>query len=244
MDFVDLHVGLREGKGKELNKKLRDEGLVPSIVYKKGEATVSLKIDRKNLSKALHTEAGENVIIKLHIDGAKKRKERTVIIKEVQRDPVKDHLLHVDFQEISLTEKLKVKVPIIGKGEAIGVKQDEGVLQQVLWEVEIECLPTNIPEKIEVDISNLKIGDAIYVKDIQPSEGVKILDDPEGVAFSVEHAKAVEEVIAAPTEGEIQEPEVIKEKKPEAEEAVAEETEKKPQEAKKEAKKEEKKEAR
>ena len=236
MDFVDLHVGLREGKGKELNKKLRDEGLVPSVVYKKGEDTVSLKIDRKNLSKALYTEAGENVIIKLYIDGAKKRKERTVIIKEVQRDPVKDHLLHVDFQEISLTEKLKVKVPIIAKGEAIGVKQDEGVLQQVLWEVEIECLPTDIPEKIEVDIANLKIGNVIHIKDIQPSEGVKILDNPEGVVFGVEHAKAVEEIIAAPLEGELQEPEVIKEKKPEAEEDIAEEA------AKPAEKKEEKKE--
>ena len=100
MEFVDLHVGLREGKGKELNKKLREEGLVPSVVYKKGEDTVSLKIDKKDLFKALHTDAGENVIIKLHIDDVKKRKERTVILKEVQRDPVKDRLLHVDFQAL------------------------------------------------------------------------------------------------------------------------------------------------
>ena len=241
MDFVDLNANIREGRGKELNKKLRTEGLVPSVVYKKGEDSVILKIDKKNLSKALHTEAGENVIIKLHIDDAKKKQSRTVVVKEVQRDPVKDHLLHVDFQEISLTEKLKVKVPIAGKGEAIGVKQEEGVLQQVLWEVEVECLPANIPEKIEVDISNLKIGDTIHIKDVQPPEGVEVLDDPEGVVFSVEHAKAVEEIIAAPAEGEIQEPEVIKEKKPELEEAAAEEAEK-PAAEKKEAKKEEKKE--
>lgn len=239
MEFVDLHAGLREGKGKGLNKKLREEGLVPSVVYKKGEDTVSLKIDKKDLFKALHTDAGENVIIKLHIDAAKKRKERTVIVKEVQRDPVKDRLLHVDFQEISLTETLKVKVPITGKGEAIGVKQEEGVLQQVLWEVEVECLPTNIPEKIEINISNLKIGEAIHIKAIPAPEGVKILDDPEGVVFSVEHQKKVEDVIAAPAEGEIQEPEVIKEKKPE--EAPAEEGEK-PKEAKKEEKAKEKKE--
>ncbi|MEE8317303.1 MAG: 50S ribosomal protein L25 [Candidatus Omnitrophota bacterium] len=240
MDFVDLHASLREGKGKEVNKKLRQEGLVPSIVYKKGEDTLSLKIDKKDLSKALHTEAGENVIIRLHIDAAKKKKERTVIIKEVQRDPVKDYLLHVDFQEISLSETLKVKVPIAAKGEAIGVKQDEGVLQHVLWETEIECLPTNIPEKIEVDVSNLKIGDSIHVKEIQIPEGVKILDDPEGVVFSVEHPKKVEEVIAPPAEGEVQEPEVIKEKKEKPEEAAPEEGEK-PAEEKKQEKKEEKK---
>jgi len=238
MDFVDLHASIKEGKGKEINKKLRHEGLVPAILYKKGEDSVSLKIDRKNLSKALHTEAGENVIVKLHIDGIKKKKERTVIVKDLQRDPVKDHMLHVDFQEISLTEALKVKVPITGKGEAIGVKQDEGVLQQVLWEAEIECLPTNIPEKIEIDISNLKIGETIHVKDIPFIEGVKILDDPEGVVFSVEHAKEVEEVLAAPAEGETLEPEVIKEKKEKVEEGAPEEAEKPA--AEKKEKKEEK----
>ena len=237
MDFVDLHGSLKEEKGKQFNKRLRREGLVPGIVYKKGEETLSLKIDRKNLSKALHTEAGENVIIKLHIDGARKKKERTVIIKELQRDSIRDHLLHVDFQEISLTETLRVKVPIAGKGEAIGVKQDGGVLQQVLWEIEIECLPTNIPEKVEVDILNLKIGEVVYIKDIQPPEGAKILSDPENIIFSVEHPKAVEEIIAASAEGEVQEPEVIREKKEKLEEEPDEVAEKPTEEKKKEEKK-------
>ena len=226
MDFVDLSVNIREGKGKEINKKLREEGFVPACVYKKGEDTLSLRIDKKNLAKTLNTEAGENVIIKLNIEDAKKKKERTVIIKEIQKDPVKDHLLHVDFQEISLTETLKVKVPIAGKGESIGVKQEDGVLQHVLWEAEIECLPTNIPEKIEVDISSLKIGDSINIKDIQAPEGIKILGDPEAVVFTVEHKKEVEEILAAPPEGELTEPEVIREKKEEpgedAEEGAAE----------------------
>ena len=243
MEFVELRAGLREGRGKESNKKLRGQGLVPAIVYKKGEETISLKIEQKDLLKALHTEAGENVIIKLHVDGIKKRKERTVVLKEIQKNPIKDYLLHVDFQEISLTEALKVKVPLAGKGEAIGVKQDGGVLQHVLWEAEVECLPTNIPEKIEIDISNLKIGDSIHVKDIQAPEGVKILDDPEAVAFTVEHPKKVEEVIAAPAEGEIEEPEVIKEKKEKPEEEAAEEPKAPAKEEKKEGKKEEKKEA-
>ncbi len=234
MDFVDLNVSLREGTGKESNKKLRIAGLVPGVVYKKGEPTASLNVDRKNFSKAIHTEAGENVIIKLHMDGAKKRKERTVIIKEIQKDPVKDHFLHVDFQEISLTETLKVKVPIEGKGEAIGVKQDGGVLQHVMWETEIECLPTDIPEKIEVDVANLKIGDSLHAKDLTPPAGVNILADPEAVVFSVEHPKTVEEAVAAPAEGEMTEPEVIKEKKEKEEEAPAEEPEKKPAPEKKE----------
>lgn len=238
MDFVELRANLKEGTGKEINKKLREEGGVPCVVYKKGEPSVSLKVDNKDLTKALHTDAGENVILNLKIDGVKKRNSRTVIIKEIQKDPIRDCLLHVDFQEISLTEKLKVKVPIIARGEAIGVKQGEGVLQHVMWETDIECLPTNIPEKIEVDISHLNIGDAVYIKDILAPEGVKILNDPEAVVFSVEHIKEVEEVTAPPAEGEVAEPEVIKEKKEKAEEVEGEE---KPAEAKKEEKKEEKK---
>ena len=244
MDFVDLHASLREGKGKELNKKLRSSGFVPAVVYKKGEDTLSIKIANKDLLKALHTEAGENVIIKLHVDAAKKKRDRTVVLKEVQKDPIKDYLLHVDFQEISLTEALKVKVPIAAKGEAIGVKQDGGVLQHVLWEAEVECLPTNIPEKIEVEVSNLKIGDALHVKDIQAPEGVKILDDLEDVVFSVEHPKKVEDIVAEPAEGAIEEPEVIREKKevPEEEAEAGEGAEKKPTKEEKKAEgKEEKK---
>ncbi len=243
MDFVDLHASLREEKGKELNKKLRGMGLVPAVVYKKGEDTLSLKIGNKDLSKALHTEAGENVIIKLHVDGAKKKRDRTVVLKEVQKDPIKDYLLHVDFQEISLTETLKVKVPIVAKGEATGVKQDGGVLQHVLWEAEVECLPTNIPEKIEVEVSELKIGDSLHVKDIPVPEDIKILDDLEGVVFSVEHPKKVEDIVAEPAEGAIEEPEVIREKKeePEGEAEAGEGTEKPAKQVQKAEGKEEKK---
>lgn len=241
MDFIELKAAIREGTGKEINSKIRREGIVPAVVYRKGEETVSLAIHKKDMMKALHTDAGENVILKLLMDGAEKKKERTVIIKEIQKDPVKDHILHVDFQEISLTDKLKVKVRIIAKGEAIGVKQDGGVLQHILWETEVECLPTNIPEKIEVNVSGLKIGDAIHVKDVQPPEGVKILSDPEGVVFSVEHPKAVEEVVASPAEGEAAEPEVIKEKKEKPEEEEEEGKEKAPAKPAAEKKAEEKK---
>ncbi|MFH1479519.1 MAG: 50S ribosomal protein L25 [Candidatus Omnitrophota bacterium] len=230
MEFVDLNVSSREEKGKEQNKKIRSEGLVPAVVYKKGEETLNLKIDKKSLATALHTDAGENVILKLHIKGAKKEKEKTVIIKEIQKDPIKDIFLHVDFQEISLTDTIEVKTRLTAKGEAIGVKQDGGVLQQVLWEVDIECLPTNIPEKIVVDITNLKIGDFIHVSDLKAPEGVKILNDAEEVAFSVEHVKTVEDVVAAePQEGETQEPELIREKKEkeEAEEEASKEENKK-----------------
>jgi large subunit ribosomal protein L25 len=236
MDFVELKANLRKEKGKEQNKRLRNSGMVPGVVYRKGEETLSLKIDSKNLSKVLHTEAGENVIIKLFVEGDKKKKERIVVIKEIQRNPVKDALVHLDLNEISLTETLKVKVPIVSKGEAVGVKQEGGVLQHVMWEVEVECLPTNIPDKIEVDITNLKIGGTLSIKDMLPSEGVKILADPESIVFSVEHVKVVEEVVATPAEGEALEPELIREKK-EKEEAEEEAKPEAPKAEKKEEKK-------
>ena len=236
MDFVELKANLREEKGKELNKKLRNAGMVPGVVYRKGEETLSLKIDSKSLSKVLRTEAGENVIIKLFVEGDKNKIERIVVIKEIQKDPVKDVLVHLDLNEISLTETLKVKVPIISKGEAAGVKQEGGVLQHVMWEVEVECLPTNIPDKIEVDITNLKIGETLSIKDILLPEGVKILGDPESIVFSVEHVKTVEEAVAAPVEGESLEPELIREKK-EKEEAEEEEKQEAPKQEKKEEKK-------
>ncbi len=228
MEFVDVHASIREGRGKEISNKMRKEGIVPAVVYKKGDEALSIKVDRKEMVKALHTEAGENVIIKLTVEGAKKDKERTVILKDIQSDPVKDRLIHIDFQEISLTETLEVKVPVVSKGEAIGVKQEEGVLEQVLWEIDLECLPTNIPEKIEVDVANLKIGDSVHVKDFVLPEGVKILGDPEGTVFHVEHAKKMEEPSPEEAAGEgAQEPEVIGEKK-ETEEEGPEETEEGP----------------
>lgn len=236
MDFVELKANLREEKGKELNKKLRSTGMVPGVVYRKGEAAISLKIDSKSLAKALHTDAGENVIIKLFVEGDKKKKERIVVIKEIQRHPVKDTLVHLDLNEISLTETLKVKVPLTAKGEAVGVKQEGGVLQHVMWEVEVECLPTNIPDKIEVDITNLKIGETLSIKDVPLPEGVKIIEDPESIVFSVEHVKEVEEVVAAPAEGEALEPELIREKK-EKEEAEEEAKTEAPKAEKKEEKK-------
>lgn len=237
MDFVELKASLREEKGKEKNKKLRNAGMVPGVVYRKGEAALSLKVDSKSLSKVLHTDAGENVIIKLFVEEDKKKKERIVVIKELQRNPFKDVLVHLDLNEISLTETLKVKVPLMAKGEAIGVKQEGGVLQHIIWEVEIECLPTNIPDKLEVDITNLKMGETLSIKDVTPPEGVKILGDPESIVVSVEHVKTVEETVAAPAaEGEALEPELIREKK-EKEDAEEDEKAEAPKQEKKEEKK-------
>ncbi len=153
-----------------------------------------------------------------------------LIVKEEQREPVSDDLLHIDFHRISLTEAIEVKVLIVTKGEAVGVKEGGGSLDHALWELDIFCLPTNIPEKIEIDISELNIGDAIYVKDIVLPEGVVTKHDPEAILASVVPPMKEVEV---PAEGEEEgEPEVIGEKAEgeEGEEKSEEKSESKPEE--------------
>lgn len=205
----------RTSAGKKTAKDLRKKGLIPAVVYKSGKDALNLQLATSDLEEALHTKAGENVLIALKIQGIEKAKDRTVIIKEVQRDPVKDKIIHVDFNEISLTEALKVSVPLALHGEPAGVKKDGGILEHVMWDLEVECLPTDIPEKIEVDVSNLNIGDAVYVKNIAAPRGVKILNDPELIAMIVKppHVEVPKEELVE----EVTEPELIRKKKEEEE---------------------------
>lgn len=212
MEKVILRVETREGSGKRIAKDLRNKKMVPAVVYKDGKDALKLQLAASDLAEILHTKAGENVIVTLKIEGGdSKAKEKTVVIKEIQREPIKSQILHVDFNEISLTETLKVDVPLTAHGEPEG-KKDGGTLEHIMWELHVECLPTKIPEKIEVDVSKLKIGDAIYVKDITPPEGVKVLADPELITMIVKPPKAEvpEEEVAAEAATE---PELIRKKK-------------------------------
>jgi large subunit ribosomal protein L25 len=223
MEKILLKAVLREGLGKSLCKQIREKGAIPGVVYKGGDKGINVQVDSKELWKALHTEAGENAIITMDIGGGKKNAEKTVMIKEVQQNPVNDKFVHVDFQEISLSEKLKVKVPVAVKGEAPGVKEDGGVFNLVLWEIEVECLPTAIPEHIDVHVENMRINDTIHVKDLPKSEGVEFVEDPEHTVVSVTPPKAEEGVAPAEAVVEgVEEPEVIKKGKKE-EEGEAEE---------------------
>ncbi|MCX5666475.1 MAG: 50S ribosomal protein L25 [Candidatus Omnitrophica bacterium] len=223
MEKVILKVETREGSGKRSAKDLRNKKLIPAVVYKGGKDALKLQLAASDLAEVLHTKAGENVIVTLKIAGGdSKAKDKTVVIKEIQREPIQSRILHVDFNEISLTEALKVNVPLTTHGEPEG-KKEGGTLEHVMWELQVECLPADIPEKIEVDVSKLKIGEAIYVKNITAPEGVKVLTDPELIAMIVKPPKVEvpkEEVIA---EGAT-EPELIRKKK-EVEEG-AEETKK------------------
>jgi len=214
MEEIILEAEIREEKGRGKVKDLKDQGFLPAVVYARGKTTTPIKISRGSLLKLVHQHRLESSIINLKIKDDKKTGSHPCLIKEIQYGPVHEDIIHVDFNEISLTEAIKVNVPVEAKGTASGVKQEGGSLEVVLWEIEVECLPTNIPKSIEVDVTALKLGEAIHVKDIVFPQGVKPLNDPGAIILHVaapmkEEAPAVEAV-----EGEEkQEPEVIKEKK-------------------------------
>ena len=223
MEKILIKANVRENFGKSASKHIRKEGAVPGVIYKDGKEGINIQIDENDLWHALHTEAGENAIITVDISGGENPVQKTVIVKELQTHPLNEKFLHVDFHEISLKEKLKVNVSITVKGEAIGVKEDEGLLAQLLWEIEVECLPTNIPEHIDVHVEELRIGDAIHMKDLTAPEGVELLGDPEQTIVTVNPPKAeevLEEEVAAEEEAGEAEPEVIKKGKKEEEEGA------------------------
>jgi len=235
MEEIFLEIQPREETGKSKIKVLRKDGFIPAVVYTQGKKTETVKVPTRDLLRLLHEHRSGSIIVNLKMKGeAKKAKERACLIKEVQYDPVKGDVIHVDFNQISLTKAIKVNVALVARGEPVGVKADGGTLEHLLWEIEVECLPTEIPKELEVDVSNLKIGDAIYVRDIKAPAGVKILNDSAAIVISVS-APAKEEIPVAPVEGEEKvEPEVIREKKEVPAEEEAQESAKEKPKAKEE----------
>lgn len=202
-------------------RQLRAQGFVPAVVYGKQTEAMAIAVNGRELIKILHTEAGGHALLTLRIeparngaqDGAAERAgkpwERPVLVKTVQHHPVDGRVLHVDFHAIVLTERIRVKIPVELRGEPVGVKEQGGVLEHFLREVEVECLPTDIPKHIEFDVGHFNVGDALHVRDLPPPPEATITSDPEGVVASVlaPREEKVEEEAAA------EEPEVISEKK-------------------------------
>lgn len=226
MEEIFLEVEPREELGRAKVRGLREEGFIPGVIYTEGKESQAIKISHRQLLNLLHEHRLENIVINLKINDDKKLKPKACLIKEVQYDPVKGDIMHIDFHEISLTKAIKISVPVASKGEPVGVKQEGGSLEHILWEIEVECLPSDIPREIEVDVSQLKIGEAVHIKDITFPANIKVLNNPEAIVLSV--ASPLKEELVAPVEGEEkQEPEVIKEKKEVAVEEKEESKEKK-----------------
>ncbi|MDN5331033.1 MAG: large subunit ribosomal protein [Tepidanaerobacteraceae bacterium] len=209
MAQVSLAAEERKLGGKGLLNELRKSGKIPGVLYGKNIETKAVAVGAKELNKLFKTH-GEGVLIDLVLGEEK----YPVIIKEIQRDPLKGVITHIDFYRVSMTDKIEVDLPIILKGEPEGVKLG-GVLQHQLHELTIEALPADIPEFIEVDISHLKIGDVLQVKDIKLSDKITVLDDPEEVVVTVLAPTIEEEETPA---GESEEPEVVSKSKEKKEE--------------------------
>jgi large subunit ribosomal protein L25 len=232
MEELILEAQLREGIGTNKSKALRGKGFIPAVVYREGKTAQAVTISSGELIRLVHHHRLENAIVNLKIKDDKAAKLRPCLVKEIQYDPVHGNVIHVDFNEVSLTKAIKVAVPVSAKGDAVGVKQDGGSLEVILWNIEIECLPTSIPEEIPVDVTNLKIGDSIHIKDISMPAGVKVLSDSDATVLHVV-APMKEEAPAEAVEGEApKEPEVIKEKKEVAAEGGQEEGKEKEKEKK------------
>jgi large subunit ribosomal protein L25 len=175
MERPVLTAEIREGVGKEKAKKLRSKGLIPAIFYGPRAETVPLVIDSKELTKALQTEAGENVLIDLDIRKGSKADRKVVMLKDIQIDPLQRVTLHTDFYEVTMDEMVTVEVPVHLVGKPEGTKVG-GILEQVRRVIEVQCLPGDIPKSIDVDVSALKIGDSIHVQEIT-AEKVKIISE-------------------------------------------------------------------
>lgn len=197
---------LRVGRGKNDARRARRDGMVPITVYGGGSETVAAVAPLRDLAAILRSESGRNTIFTIEVDGAGASE---VMFHDRQIDPIKGRLIHADLTRLVKGQKIEVTVPLHLTGEPIGVKEKQGVLEQIIREIQIKCEPREIPDVLEVDVSNLDVHDVLHASDIKVAEGIEILTDAEQVIATVGIVKE-EEAAAAPAEGEEPaEPEVI-----------------------------------
>ena len=196
----------REGRGKNDARRVRREGLVPVTVYGGGGETIAAVVPLRDLAAILRSEAGRNTIFTIDVEGLGTSE---VMFHERQIDPVRGRLIHADLTRLVKGQKIEVTVPLHLTGEPIGVSEHQGVLEQIIREIEIRCEPREIPDVINVDVSNLDVHDVLHVSDIPVGANIEILNPPDVVIATVGIVK--EEVVVAPVlEGEEPaEPEVI-----------------------------------
>lgn len=185
---ITLDVKPRSEKGKGPTGRYRAAGLVPAVFYGPSVEPVALLVDAKQMSQALHTEAGGNVLINLKIDG----KSRLTVPREVQRHPIRGTILHVDFVNVARDQVISAHVPLHLVGESHGVKEG-GVLDQHLHEIQVEAVPANVPAALELDVSQMGIGDTLHVSDLQAGDGVTVMNSQEEVVVAVTEARLAAE---------------------------------------------------
>lgn len=189
-----IAVQKREKTGRAAAKRMRSEGLIPAAIYGKSGAD-SITVKEGDFRKLMRAIAGRVTLLEVRDETGR---EKLALLKDMQRHPVLDNVLHVDFQEVLKDEEMYVTIPFHPHGEAYGVRNENGILNVVMHQLEIKCLPKNLPESIEFDVTELKVGDAVHVRDLPKLEGVRFLAEPDAVIASCSVAK--EEVVeeAAP----------------------------------------------
>ncbi len=207
--FIEIEVERREVIGKRARKVAALSGMVPGVVYGGGKEPVPIAVDSKGIIQILRSEKGANSVLLFSMKGTKQ--QRHVMVKDIQIDPVTNTLIHADFKRIMMDQKIRVKVPIIFEGVAFGVKNQGGMVDMIMREVEVECLPIAIPDRLHVDLTPLKIGESVKVGDLKVAEGIRIVIEDHHLPVVVVSAPRVE-TAATPAEGEAEvaaEPEVI-----------------------------------
>jgi large subunit ribosomal protein L25 len=210
---IELSVQARTDVGKTAARRLRRQGRIPAVVYGKGTESLPVSVDATEFVRALPETGWYSTLLHLKVENGGVTANPAVMIAEVQRDPVRNRLLSVDFHSVSMLEKLHTQVPVIHVRQSPGVKQG-GILEHIMHEVMVECLPTDIPERFEADISGLNIGDALRVRDLVAPEGVRILSPEDEAVIMVIPPVRIEEVApSALVEGAVvaerQEPELV-----------------------------------
>jgi len=208
---VKLAAQVRSETGRTAVNKIKSQGFVPAVIYAHNEKPVSLQVGARDIDTLLSHAVGEHLLVELEIAGGA---NRLAIIQEVQHHPVTQAVLHVDFHGVSADEEIESSIPVEAVGESVGVKSFGGILEQLVRQITIKCLPKDLPEVINVDVSALKVGDSLHVKDLPLPAGVTAVDTDVTVFLVAEPNVAAE----APATEAAAAPEVIKEKKPAAEE--------------------------
>ena len=228
MEIRELTVMPREGVGKSVARRLRRSGKTPGILYG-GASPVNIAVDPREVFRIIHGHEGSTQLLRVTFAGSKD--SRMVILRDLQLDPVSENLVHVDLQEVNMDKPIQVTVALHHVGEPIGVRDTQGILEMVLREIQVSCLPANIPEDIKADVSSLAIGDVLTVGDLVVPEGVRVLTDKAQAVATV--APPAAEEVAAPVAAVVgavaaapAEPEVLTERKPK-EEAEVEDKDKK-----------------
>ncbi len=221
MEMVELNVQKRDGTGKGAAGRLRRAGHVPGILYGV-TPPLNLAVSPRDIFRLIHGHEGSTRLLKVFIAGSAESK--MAIIRDLQFDPVSENLIHVDLQEVAMDRAIQVSVAVHHVGEAIGVRESQGILEMILREVQVSCLPGNIPDVLEADVSGLGINDVLTVKDLRAPEGVRILNDPNQAVVMVAPPAAEEEAAgpAAVVATGAAEPEVLTERKPKEEAAEGE----------------------